>query len=362
MTLALQSPDDGLSLHEDTVAASQAANPTLEAYARAGRAFELIDAHKTAPEPVVYAVWYAYVAGTNASLVSAVEDQINRSGSPSVYDLTEVYKRFLSDDRLLSAHALAHATVEKKLSDMSDLITKSVDQGKAFNETLDAVGNELPVAETAHELQPIISRLVDENQKMAGVTQELHQGLAESQSQIRELCRRLETLQDLSLKDPLTGVSNRRAFDARLAQEIEQARKTRSAFCLVFADIDRFKRVNDTFGHQTGDKVLKAFAKLLEFRTKGQDMVARYGGEEFAIILPGTSIVQAHNLMVAINEEFQSTEFRSDDEQRLVGRVTASMGICRYASGRTSHELIKAADKLLYDAKQAGRNLIRSEL
>jgi diguanylate cyclase len=129
----------------------------------------------------------------------------------------------------------------------------------------------------------------------------------------------------------------------------------------MLLDIDHFKRFNDTWGHQTGDQVLRLVAMTLKSNIKGKDMAARYGGEEFAAILPETdlegAIIAADNIRKAI----QAKELLKRSTNEKLGRITASLGVAMYRPGDTPGSLIERADRCLYAAKHAGRNRVLSE-
>jgi diguanylate cyclase (GGDEF)-like protein len=171
----------------------------------------------------------------------------------------------------------------------------------------------------------------------------------EKRLQLQELAR------DLRFKattDPLTGVSNRLKFDSALAGEMIRAGRYKTPLSLVIYDIDHFKEINDTYGHQIGDKVLVQLCALVAASIRGTDVLARWGGEEFAIMVPscdGRTTRQAAEKLRAAIEQFVF---------HTVGKVTCSFGVAQYADGDTAAALITRADEALYRAKVNGRNLV----
>lgn len=164
-------------------------------------------------------------------------------------------------------------------------------------------------------------------------------------------------LERRSTHDGLTSVLNRAAFDERLQAEFKSIDRHKRPLSLLMVDIDFFKRINDTYGHQAGDRVLQSVAKLLEETTRPGDVVTRYGGEEFAIILPETD---AHSAM-AMAERLRAAIEEARIEFDVCGAVslTVSVGCAtRMPLGAKGENLVKAADSALYDAKNAGRNRV----
>ena len=127
------------------------------------------------------------------------------------------------------------------------------------------------------------------------------------------------------------------------------------------ADIDHFKRINDTFGHQVGDDVLRYFAGLLKKSVKGRDVVARYGGEEFAVVLPATSMANARGLIERFMQELAGADLVVADGKTPVGKLTSSFGIALAGSKDSADALIKRADEKLYEAKRTGRNRFKCD-
>lgn len=167
------------------------------------------------------------------------------------------------------------------------------------------------------------------------------QALESRTSEAEELNRKANT-------DPLTGISNRRAADNWLEQMVHGTRRC----AVVFIDIDHFKAVNDSHGHDTGDAVLIAFATLLRNRVRSHDMVARWGGEEFVVLLSSLTLDEAVNVAENLRREIEGVSLPN------LPSITASLGVAHAASGGSILETIKAADRALYQAKSEGRNRV----
>lgn len=167
-----------------------------------------------------------------------------------------------------------------------------------------------------------------------------------------ENARLYHKTQELSYRDGLTGLFNRRYFEETLAQELHRAERYRMPLSLVMIDIDHFKDYNDTYGHPQGDQAIRAVAEILIQTTRRVDIAARYGGEELVLVLPLTPKDPARLVAEKLRLATEGTGFPS-------GRLTISLGVATYPEdGGSAAELIKAADDALYAAKQAGRNRV----
>lgn len=165
-----------------------------------------------------------------------------------------------------------------------------------------------------------------------------------------------EKVNELAIKDGLTGLYTHRAFQTRVAEEILRAARGKVPFSVIMADIDHFKSYNDTFGHQAGDTVLKAVAGTIAAGVRDIDFPARYGGEEFALIITGAGKAQAAAVAEKIRLELEARSFNFGGTP---SRVTASFGVAEFpAEGATASQLVRASDERLYRAKQAGRNRV----
>ncbi len=175
----------------------------------------------------------------------------------------------------------------------------------------------------------------------------------------RELLNLSKKLDELSRRDELTGLANRRDMLERLDREHNRFERNNHPFSVIMADLDHFKQVNDNFGHECGDNVLRLVAKTLSENVQKRDSVARWGGEEILILLPETDVRQAHGIATRLRQEVEKVHLECSNES--VG-VTLSLGVAEYQQSLTITGLINQADEHLYRAKYDGRNRVRSQL
>ena len=173
----------------------------------------------------------------------------------------------------------------------------------------------------------------------------------------KELLNLSHKLDQLSRKDELTGLSNRRDIVERLRNEVNRFERSGHRFSVLIADIDYFKMVNDTHGHDCGDYALCQVASTLSKNTQKRDTVARWGGEEFLVFLPETNISQAESSAKRLQKAIEDLPITYNNKSVA---LTISIGIAEYQPGETLNDLIIVADKLLYLAKNEGRNQVRS--
>jgi two-component system cell cycle response regulator len=190
-----------------------------------------------------------------------------------------------------------------------------------------------------------------------------HELLARVKTQIKRkrhsdfLRHRLAESVELSVTDPLTGLHNRRYMEGHLRTLVAEAIRTNRSLSMLVADIDHFKAVNDTYGHDAGDEVLKEFAVRLKRNTRGVDLACRLGGEEFVIIMPETDLERAYQIGERLRAGIAAEEFPIGGDRTV--RVTASVGIGTLeAPDDTPETMFKRADSALYTAKRRGRNRV----
>jgi diguanylate cyclase (GGDEF)-like protein len=161
----------------------------------------------------------------------------------------------------------------------------------------------------------------------------------------------------LSMRDPLTGLYNRRYLDETMARELPRARRLGECTGVILIDLDHFKRLNDTFGHDAGDNALERVGDLLRSATRNSDIACRFGGEEFAVILPNATLQVARNRAEAIRSALEALKL--DFGGRSLGSLTLSAGVASLPPhGQSWGDVLQQADRALYVAKQAGRNRV----
>jgi diguanylate cyclase (GGDEF)-like protein len=185
--------------------------------------------------------------------------------------------------------------------------------------------------------------------------EEALQSKAQLQTAYEQLKENEIKIRELMLTDPLTGIANRRYLDQRLEQELQRSQRYGDRFSIIMTDLDYFKRINDKYGHNTGDAVLVQFAKVLNDTVRSSDFVARFGGEEFVILLPDTDQQGAAELAERMRQDVAQYEFPGVPEM-----VTASFGVTTVTQAQAGVEVLKKVDEALYSSKKQGRNRITS--
>jgi diguanylate cyclase len=256
----------------------------------------------------------------------------------------------------------AEAEAERGLTDSLErivaLLNSHSESSRIYSLALEQAGRSLIEATSPEQLRLAIGYLITENNKMRKETTDLQGSLKESQLQIENLRSNLAEAEETGMRDALTAVWNRRAFDKMLAHQVQESQRKQEALSLIFADIDHFKKINDRFGHQIGDEVIRLVAATLSRNVKGKDIVARYGGEEFALILPQTSIENAVSVAQQIKLQLEKQRWAIGKQREVLGTVTASLGVAQLQPRETRDGLVQRTDKKLYDAKNKGRNCI----
>jgi diguanylate cyclase len=206
-------------------------------------------------------------------------------------------------------------------------------------------------------IRAIVAGLIGDTQKMAAMTEELTASLTTNLKDVEDLQSRLQRAEQEALLDPLTGLLNRRGFERSVRSLADEAgMPTRCA--LLYIDIDRFKHINDRYGHLLGDKVLQAVASVLQANVKGRDIIARFGGEEFVVLLPGTAVPSAQIVAEQIRASVALCPIQRTGI--AIDTITVSIGVCQGDAVQNLPGLLERADRAMYAAKQAGRDRVRT--
>ena len=238
-------------------------------------------------------------------------------------------------------------------AEAADLICKHVEAAHC------APGGYLCVPMVAHgEVMGLLHiRYANANKIARSIIANSAKAASEQLSLILANLRLRDTLRNQSIRDPQTGLFNRRYMEDSLDRELSRAERSAKPVVVAMLDIDHFKHLNDTYGHSAGDAVLRDWSNLLKSRFRGSDIVCRYGGEEFVIILPDISVDNARPRLEQLRQDLKRVVVRQDGQ--TIDGVTVSMGIAYYPiHGRTNQSLLHTADKALYQAKELGRDCI----
>ena len=320
-----------------------------------------MDALEVRPVPTNFCVWYAYHTGKAPELRRAI-DILASNHQPFTEQVNEeLYERFFTLGREQNELRAGMARVQETLSELVSNLGEAGKSTSRYNATLTEISGDIAAAPAPDTVTVLVKRLLEETATMQKKIELLDNQVSSSSSTIRSLRDRLEGMRREALTDPLTGIANRKAFDATLRNAARQAMETGAELSLLFLDIDNFKRFNDTWGHQIGDQALRLVAKTLTDNVKGQDLASRYGGEEFAVILPQTALDDAVTLANKIRHAFAVRKLVKKDTGETIGGITVSIGVSRFEPGESMSRFLERADHALYAAKRDGRNRVVAE-
>lgn len=331
-------------------------NESFELSTQLGRqALPLVEELKIPATPISYAVFYEYFSGHNPGLNKAV-------------DLLRKNADVLTAERVqLLYETYINPSINQVIKDLREVagdlfkttqgnIARAHEESKQYQSDLDMGARQLEEAKDRKEWQLITQRLIEETRQMQNNSKRLTQELSNVYSELDELRQECHQVRQESMSDPLTGLKNRRAFDTEIEKYCARVRKDKSPLSLLMVDIDHFKQINDTYGHVTGDRVLRWVATMIKETVRDADVVARYGGEEFAILLPDTMLDGAEHIGENICRRVNSQTLKNSDQGQKIGKITVSLGLARYRTSESVEQFICRADEALYLAKSNGRN------
>ena len=324
-------------------------------------AFGQIRALRQAATPRNYEVWYTYATGYNPQLNQTINDLLQRNGQVTEADLDQIYEAQFSPTRQMQQLDQFGSQVKDEIEQVMAMIEAAAGSATSYTESLAGVTQKLGATKDREGLRGIVESLVQTAKDMEVSNQALEARLNASKQEIHQLQENLETVRHESLTDPLTTLANRKFFDQALEKAMSEATTKREPLTLMMTDIDHFKNFNDSYGHQTGDQVLRLVAMAVKNNIKGQDIAARYGGEEFAVVLPNTVLRSATTVADHIRRAVMTKQLMKRSTHEQLGRITISIGVAVLHDGDTAQSLIGRADACLYAAKHAGRNRVICE-
>lgn len=327
----------------------------------AERALALMTRYGIPPVPRHYEIWFAYAGNFIPELTQALEAWTRSQTNFSEDFANDLYERFLQPAPATELVDGISMRMQSQLDELGRVIESAGRDASSYGSTLKGAAGALGKDSDISGLRGVVDNLVIATRHMQKRNQLLEVKLEQSTREAQTLRNDIVQVRKQSLTDALTGLPNRKCFDERLRTNMREALRSGEPLCLVFTDIDHFKKFNDTWGHQTGDQVLRLVAHCLSENVKGRDMPVRFGGEEFTVLLPNTTLENAVGLADQIRRavEGKSVVRRSTGEK--LATITVSFGVALFRPDDTAESFIARADACLYAAKHAGRNCVRAE-
>ncbi len=324
-------------------------------------ALDLMAQQGIAPSPENYAVFFSYCGSAEPAVAHALDRALKDKGGLQEDRVQEIYEKYFGFERHAGTIQETGQKVHSKVGEILDSLGEAGRDQSAFGEKLAGFSGKLTQGATGEDAAALVQGILSETHEIMAKNRTLEARLNESSREIDDLREHLEEVQIEAMTDALTGIANRKNFDFTLNQETAAAVNESKDLCLLLADIDHFKKFNDTYGHRIGDEVLKVVARTLKDRVKGRDTPARYGGEEFAVILPETSLDDAVTVADHIRETLATHNLQNRKTGDNYGKVTLSIGVAKYRPGESLDALVERADAALYRAKDNGRNRVETE-
>jgi diguanylate cyclase len=321
-----------------------------------------IKALRQPASPRHFEIWYNYATGHNPSLNQIINETVSRNGTLQESDVNEIYESYISANRFTDRIDNVGSQVVGEIEQVMDMIGTAAGKATTYSANLADVTQKLGSATDKPAVREIVQSLVHTTREMEKNNQALEGRLKSTMKEIAQLREHLEAARNESMTDPLTSLSNRKHLDESLAKAITDSQGESAQLTLLMMDIDHFKIFTDSYGHLTGDQVLRLVATTIKQNVKGLDTAARYGGEEFVIVLPNTPLRSAITVAEHIRRAVMNKELVKRSSGESLGRVTISVGVAALHADDTAQALIERADKCLYAAKHGGRNKVVSEV
>jgi diguanylate cyclase len=329
-------------------------------YALARKAVDAMERTGVWPTAVNFELWVNYVADPQGPLGREIE-RLLTSGEAFTESVAEkLAAEFLPKLRLNDHIRDAGDQLGRELAAVSLAIADAQKTSFVYGETLAVASRSLNAVQDVDRLKATVDTLSAATQRVQDENRALEARLAESSAEVNRLREHLEQVRRDATTDGLTNIANRKAFDARLQQACADAQESGRTLGLAVLDIDHFKAFNDTWGHQTGDQVLRYVASVIGRNSPAPRFCARYGGEEFAVIFQGETAADVYAALQTMRTEISSRILKRRATGEDLGQISVSAGMAMLRPGETPHSLVERADGALYASKRTGRNRVTS--
>lgn len=326
------------------------------------RTIDEIGRHTLPVSPQNYEVWLTYMTHSSPDLKLVVDKMLASGKALTPEDMEQIYERFFSTTHLSTQVMETGSRIAHEIADALDALKKAGATTERYGATLNVAADSLQNSTIDGDaLKRLINVLASATTEMSKQNANLSHKLVQSSQEMEKLRTSLRQARAEALTDALTGIANRKLFDETLRLRKDEADLEKTELSLLLGDIDHFKSFNDTWGHQTGDQVIRFVASAMAKFALPDHLVARYGGEEFAVIMPRTSLKEAGRIADQIRSAIEAKRLVRRSTNETIGAVTVSFGAAVYAPGETVGQIITRADECLYMSKRNGRNRVTLE-
>lgn len=296
-----------------------------------------------------------YLTGNDHQIEKAVRAILSEKGQLTNGVVEQIVAERHAGEVTAEGLSTMLSTVEADLTRFTNLASESQASASDYGEALQA-----KVKDMSNETAPekVVAALIGLTRSMVEKSRQIEVEMRESQKKTRALQQNLEQARKAAEQDHLTGLPNRRAFEARLKEEVTLAQTNGESLSVAFCDIDHFKKINDTHGHDTGDRVLKFVGSLLAKISGEKCHVARHGGEEFVMVFRGKTAAEACEIVDQTRADLASRNLVDRNSGERMNQVSFSGGVADAFAYPDPRDALKAADQALYLAKEHGRNRV----
>ncbi len=348
---------------EDGTHANGPADEPVESPASRRRRYVLDDicrflhSHQLPVTPETLGIAHDIATGANPALARTVGERVASGAPVSLEWLEEVLHIDEEDGGAGQIHTLVRK-LERAISEFATTASAAHSATSGYNEVLAEQVDALNGGICANLTDTAICALASVAREMLRRTRDIERAMDRSERETQALQQSLQDARREAEIDHLTGLPNRRAFEAVFREELDAATQACEPLCVAFCDIDRFKRINDTHGHEAGDRVLRIVAQSLAALSGDKCHVARHGGEEFVVLLRGVDLERACAVLDEARETMAARRLVNKATNTPFGRISFSAGVANVHAYANRREALRAADEALFRAKLAGRNRV----
>ncbi len=329
-----------------------------ESYAMARKAIDAMEQNEVWPTALNFELWLHVVADPEGPIAREIQRLMTLGQAITDTLAEELAATYLPKARLNEQIRNAGDQLSKELATVAKAIEHAQKTSEQYGNTLAGASKELSEQTDTLQIKRLVDTLASATRRVQRENKSLEKRLSESTAEVNRLKDHLEQVRRDASTDSLTNLANRKAFDEELGRACADAETSGEPLTLALIDIDHFKSFNDTWGHQTGDQVIRYVASVMGRMAPPPRFAARYGGEEFAMIFPGETAHAVEQVLEEIREEVSSRMLKRRSTNEDLGTLTVSAGLAQRAARETIHALLERADTALYASKRTGRNRV----